>query len=178
MGKQDLQTFINSKKQMSKEKTQTDWNLVKTEWLNKLYELYKNIELWITGFDNDGIVSFQYGNTELIEEHIGIYDAKKMTITIADNQVLLEPVGTILIGAKGRVDMKGKNGTAKIVLVPEKSEGPKISASVSVDNEEKENKNSIPKEWTWKLATSLPMVKYVDLDCDSFSDALLEVTGD
>jgi hypothetical protein len=173
MGKQDLQAFINTKKQIV-EKVTTDWNQVKKEWLKKLDELYKNIEDWLKDFDT---IKIHYSDIELNEENIGIYSAKKMIIIISDEQVSLEPIGTLIIGAKGRVDMTGKNGKVRIVLVPKDSKGPSIKVSISVGDKKEKDKLTIPKEWSWKLSTQPPVIKYIELDSDSFSDALLESIG-
>ena len=172
MGKQDLQAFINNRRQIDEE-AQIDWNQVKLEWLNKLKELYKSVENWLTDLD---AVKIYYSDIELNEENIGIYAAKKMIITISDEQVLLEPVGTRVIGVKGRVDMNGKSGKVRILLVPKDSQGPSIKINIS--NKNKKNELTIPKEWRWKLATQPPVMKYIELDGDSFSDALLESIGE
>lgn len=173
MGKQDLQEFINTKKQKIKE-SPVNWEQVKSEWLKKLYELYKNIESWLKDFDS---IRITYSDIELNEDKIGIYSAKKMIITISDEQVSLEPAGTLLIGAKGRVDIIGKNGRVKIVLVPKDSEGPSIKVSIWTGDEKEEKNLANTKEWTWKLSTRPPVIKYIELDSDSFSDALLEAIG-
>ncbi len=177
MGKQDLQAFINAKKQMANEEITTDWEQIKTEWLKNLEELYKSIDSWLKEFDNNDAIKINYSDTELNEENIGIYNAKKMIIKISDEQISLEPIGTLLIGAKGRVDMKGKSGKINILLVSEESKSPSIKVNISVGDEKEEEKTSIPKKWTWKLATRPPAMKYIELDGDSFSDALLEAIG-
>ncbi|MCP4347995.1 MAG: hypothetical protein GY795_21025 [Desulfobacterales bacterium] len=173
MGKQDLRAFINAKRQMVSEEVKIDWEQIKTEWLENLNKLYENIKSWLEEFD----IRINYSDIELNEESLGIYNAKKMIIAISDEQILIEPVGTRIIGAKGRVDMKGKSGKITILLVPEESKGPSIKASVSVGDEKEEKKISIPKKWAWKLATRPPAMKYIELDGDSFSDALLEAIG-
>jgi len=43
------------------------------------------------------------GYVELDEEQIGSYQAPQMIVTIGRKAVRLEPVGTFIIGAKGRV---------------------------------------------------------------------------
>ena len=42
----------------------------------------------------------------------------------------------------------------------------------------KVNEGNGQEEMVWKIATSPPSIKYIDLDSDSFSDALLEVIGE
>lgn len=179
MGKKDLQAFINAKKLTAEDDKKIDWNKMKDEWLAHLKELYIQIEGWLKVFENNDVISFEYKRLNLNEEHIGIYESSSMIIKIASEQVLLEPIGTLLIGAKGRVDMKGKSGITKIVLVPKEARGPSIKVDIKVGDEAKkaEEKIEVVKEWTWKIATPPPAIMYIDLDNDSFSDALLGVIG-
>ena len=176
MGKKDLQAFINAKKQNAKNEEQIDWEKERDEWLQFLNKIYCQIESWLNDFEDSDVISLEYENKEMNEEHIGIYNTNKMIIKIASEQILLEPIGTLLIGAKGRIDMKGKNGTIKIVLVPKQSGGPSIKVDIATGDEPKPEEK-VPIEWVWKIATPPPSIKYIELDNDSFSDALLEVIG-
>ena len=85
------------------------------------------------------MVSINYVDKEINEEYIGIYNARKMILRIADEQVVLDPVGTLLIGAAGRVDMTGKNGQVKLVLVPASATGSQIRVQTKIDEEYEED---------------------------------------
>jgi len=181
MGKKDLQAFIAAKKKSEKTK-EIDWAKKKDDWLEKLNKLYTNIESWLNDLEQD-VVSIKYTDKEINEEHIGMYSARKMVLRIADEQVVLDPVGTLLIGAAGRVDMIGKNGKVKFVLVPESSKGIQIKVTVKAEVEpekrdEEDKQDTIKEDWVWKIATPPPSIKYIEIDSDSFSDALLEVIGE
>ena len=176
MGKKDLQAFINAKKRDAEVEEQIDWGKRRDEWLQSLNEIYGQIQNWLNDFEENDVISLEYKNKEINEEHIGIYNTSKMIIKIASEQILLDPIGTLLIGAKGRIDMKGKNGTIKIVLVPEHSGSPSIKIDIASGDEPKPEEK-VPVKWAWKIATPPPSVKYIELDNDSFSDALLEVIG-
>ncbi len=176
MGKKDLQAFINTKKQNAVDEEKIDWEKHKDEWLQSLNEIYDQIESWLNDL-KDSAISFEYKNKEINEEHIGIYNANNMIIKIASEQILLKPIGTLLIGSKGRIDMKGKNGIIKFVLVPKQSCGPSIKLDIAVDDKPKPNEKKEEPEWVWKISTPPPAIKYIELDSDSFSDAVLEVIG-
>ena len=182
MGKKDLQAFIAAKKKSEKTK-EINWDKRKEDWISKLNELYSDIESWLNDLEQEqDVVSIKYIDKEINEEHIGIYTARKMILRIADEQVVLDPVGTLLIGAAGRVDMKGKNGQVKLVLVPASSTGVAIKVQIMEKGEaegdiQQVKKDKDSEEMVWKIATPPPSIKYIELDSDSFSDALLEVIG-
>jgi len=181
MGRKDLQAFIAAKKKSERSK-EINWTKKKEDWLAKLNGLYKDIESWLKDLDQD-VISIKYIDKEINEEHIGIYTARKMILRIADEQVILDPVGTLLIGAAGRVDMIGKNGIVKFVLVPASSKSVQIKVTIKTEGEhekkQEDDRQSISKEnFVWKIATPPPSIKYIELDSDSFSDALMEVIGE
>lgn len=179
MGKKELGAYIESKKVLSEDTAQVDWEQRKKAWIEALDRLYQNVESWLDDFQQSGGLSFEYGDKFLIEEHIGRYHCKTMKIKIAADEVLLNPIGTIIIGSRGRVDLEGKNGTAKLVFVPEDASGPKIKVSVSVDHQGygKERGKTVSEKYVWKIATPPPTIHYFDLNADSFSDALVEIIG-
>ena len=182
MGKKDLQAFIAAKKKKSKKTKEINWTKKKDDWLTKLNKLYTDIEFWLNDLEQD-VVSIKSVDKEINEEYIGIYTAKKMILRIADEQIVLDPVGTLLIGAAGRVDMTGKNGQVKLVLVPASATGVQIKVQIKTEGEsegdiEKNKDGNGQEEMVWKIATPPPSIKYIELDSDSFSDALLEVIGE
>lgn len=98
---------------------------------------------------------------------------------MAGHKVKLEPIGTNLIGAKGRVDLIGKNGTIRFVLVNKNSSGPKIKVNIWIEGEEPPKQEEVSKilEWEWKISTPPPRIKYIEFNQETFLSALMEVVG-
>jgi hypothetical protein len=72
----------------------------------------------------------------------------------------------------------------KFVLVPENNNVPKIETAILSTEEDKkkwkEKQDKITKKNNeankiWKIATPLPNIKYINLDEETFFDALMEV---
>ena len=179
MSKKDFDEFINKQMQEKAEKKEIDWGAKRDEWLSSLDQFYKTIEEFLAEYVESGKVSYDYSEKTIIEEHIGEYSAKALTIELGHHKSKLEPIGTNLIGANGRVDLIGANGKVKFVLVDKTSSGPRIKVTVWVSGdkppEEEEEKKEI--EWGWKIATPPPRIQYIDLQQDTFLDALMEVVG-
>ncbi len=64
-----------------------------------------------------GEIKSEYRDITLNEENIGSYIARQMILRIGRQQVTMTPIGTMLIGAKGRVDVVGSAGRTRLVLV-------------------------------------------------------------
>ena len=126
----------------------------------------------------EGPINYEYSEKRIIEPYIGEYEVRVLQIELGSHTIKLEPIGTNLIGAKGRVDLIGANGTVKFVLVDKTSSGPRIKTKVSVNGEESPKEEEIKDiEWDWKIATHPPNIQYIDLEPDTFFDALMEVIG-
>ncbi|CAN2049160.1 conserved hypothetical protein [Candidatus Magnetomoraceae bacterium gMMP-1] len=173
MGKKDLDQFIEKKSKIKKEFKEIDWENKKNEWLEYLHQFYEKVKNWLKDYKDKGVIDYDFVPTDIYEENIGQYKAEKMVLNITNEQIVFEPIGTILIGAKGRIDMKGKNGIVKFVLVNKKAKG--TSAKISISNDAESEKE---REWQWKIATPPPSIKYIDLDNDTFSDCILDLIND
>ncbi|MDM8535732.1 hypothetical protein QUF70_03170 [Desulfobacterales bacterium HSG17] len=175
MGKKELDQFVRERSKRKEESRKTDWQKIKNEWLEYLNKFYKNVKTWLKDYEDKGIVTYKFMPIDIYEENIGQYKADKLILTISNEQVGFEPVGTILIGdAKGRIDMKGKNGIVKFLLVDEDANGAIVKISVNTESE----KESTPVKWQWKIATPPPSVRYLELNRDSFADAVLDIIND
>lgn len=181
MSKKDFNRFVD---QASKEKKskKIDWKKRREEWVLNLDKFYDGIQSFLNSFIKKGKITIEFKEIELTEEHIGTYKTKSATILIGNYTILLRPIGTTLIAAKGRVDMTGAYGKVKFVLVPESANKPQISAMISTEymtkreTEARENGNE-KSDWVWKIATSPPAIRYLLLDEESFMDAVIEVTN-
>ena len=102
------------------------------EWLVYLNKLYKEIESFIGKYSSLGQIRCRYQAIGLNEEYIGSYNAKQMVLRIGKQEVRLEPIGTLLIGSKGRVDVVGSSGKAQILLVDSRVSDPRSLVHVDV----------------------------------------------
>ena|ERR1700677_17424 len=77
------------------------------EWLSYLDALYKQIAAYLQDYIKRGTAQIEYRDIPLNEEFIGPYTARQMILKIGPATVTFTPIGTIIIGTKGRVDVQG-----------------------------------------------------------------------
>lgn len=101
-----------------KEETQIDWDLRKKNWLNSVEFLYAIVdEIIINNFIESGyIVKSKKNKIWLNEDYIGSYEIDNYIIEVDNLSIKFFPIGTIIIGAFGRVNMLLPRDTIKLVL--------------------------------------------------------------
>lgn len=87
-----------------------------SEWMKNLEGLYKTIESYLQPFIENKKIKITYQDVQLHEDGLGDYTVQEATITLGEKSLNLKPIGTLLIGAKGRVDLTGAYGTAKLIF--------------------------------------------------------------
>lgn len=95
----------------------------KSEWLDSLNELFMQIEEWLSEPLSQNLITLKKEIMEFDEYKIGSYRASRLILQIGYNTVYIEPVGTIIVGAKGRVDVKTSGTSFKLILANENSWG-------------------------------------------------------
>jgi hypothetical protein len=112
-----------------------------------------------------------FAEIELTEPGIGAYLARRMDIKIGRQHVALIPVGTLLVGCKGRVDLEGSGGRAQILLVDERarSAADRIKVTVSAATVLPATPANGPRSWAWKILTNSPQRRFEELDRKPFS---------
>jgi hypothetical protein len=156
------------------------------EWLGYLEQLYSRIADYLKEYTEDNAVAFRWSEIELNEENIGSYTAKRLTIVIGANEIVLTPIGTLLIGSKGRVDVKGSAGTSRLVLIDKKIVNPSQMVHVTVSiippggrpsPSPKSPPSSEKIEWTWKIVSRPPVMGFIELNKETFFEMLMEVSN-
>lgn len=101
-----------------------------------------------------------------------------MTLAFGANRITLTPVGTLLIAAKGRVDMTGPRGTVRPILADKDSTGVKIAVRMLDANTPAVEEVAKPIHWEWKVVvTNAPRISYQKLTQETFFNAIMEVSN-
>ena len=146
------------------------------EWLEYLGQFYETIDQFLESYVTAQKLFCSRDKKLLNEERIGEYEADTLAIKINSTTIRLDPIGTNLIGGKGRVDMVGPKGKVKFVLVPKGASRPKIIARIENHDDASKEKPLLPiTEWEWRIMTPPPQISYMKLEEDSFYAAMLEV---
>lgn len=169
MGKKDFDEFLRKDRANAHLEPRVDWTKRRDEWLEYLEEFYGHVKEFLNEYVASGDVSTEYQDKYINEELVGRYLARSLHLHIRGRDVILDPVGTNLIGARGRVDMSGPAGTVRFVLI-----GWDDIRVRTRPETEAEGQTKMP-EWVWKIATPPPGIRYLDLNAESFLDALMEV---
>lgn len=179
MHSKNFDEYVRSQMDVPPAGPPVDWNKERDEWLGHLNGLYEAIESFLSKYVSSGQVRFQYESIELNEEQIGSYSARQMVLRIGKQEVRLVPIGTLLIGFKGRVDAVGSSGKAQIVLVDSRVSDLKslVHVSIGVGENPPALPNKAPGElrWEWKILTRPPERRLVELNQESFFELIMEV---
>ena len=176
--KSEFDAFVKRQQQVAREPA--DWARERDEWLQHLGQLYDTIESFLKDYATSGAIELLYKEVPLNEENIGSYTARQMTLKIGPQEITLKPVGTLLIGAKGRVDVVGPAGQTRFVLVNKDASRPSIKVTMIVNGQpdvSPPKEPSKPITWTWKIATAPPRIEYIELTQESLYRALMEVVN-
>jgi hypothetical protein len=179
METKEFERFVASQQETDAD-TDVDWIQMREEWLSDLDSLHRKIVEFLQDYIEAGSIKYSFTKIEVTEPEIGAYLANRMDISIGKQHVSLVPVGTLLVGYKGRVDAEGSAGRAQIVLVNEsaKSAADLIKVTINV----KGNLPSSPPEqkkiaWAWKIVTNTVPRRFVDLHKESLFTLLMEIAN-
>lgn len=181
MSKQVFDEFIKNKIAEIEAEPPVDWEQEKAEWLKYLGEFYERVESYLEEYTSSNRIAIKWDAITLNEELIGAYEAKALTLMFGHYQVKLEPIGANLIAAKGRVDMTGPAGAVRFVLVDRDQAAPRVESRIytqdNVSRAQEEGQYQKPIAWEWKIATPPPRIQHIELNQDSFLEALMEVVN-
>jgi hypothetical protein len=177
----EFDEFVKREQEAAAGTASVDWDGEREEWLSYLDKLYKKVESLLRRYVSSGQIQLGYRSVELNEENIGSYAAKQMVLKIGPKSVVLEPIGTLLIGSKGRVDVIGPAGKAQILLVDSKSSGVASLIHVTVGVDWKlpaaPTKSRREIEWEWKIVTRPPERKFIKITQQSLFQLIMEVAN-
>lgn len=179
--KRQFDAFL--KKEEEKKKPQINWDARKEEWIGFIDKLYADIELWLNDYIITHQIKLEFNEFDIYEEAIGRYTVRELKIYIGSHTAKLTPIGTVLIGTRGRVDLTGKFGTIKFILADKDSTKPNISVNLVLESEEEENRYQEERkelaqkkvELVWKISSNPPSIRYTDLNEDTLYDSLIKV---
>jgi hypothetical protein len=183
MDNKTFDEFVRGQQENEAYAALVNWDKKRDEWLDHLDRLYSKIESFLSKYVSSGQVRYEYRPIELNEEHIGSYSAKQMVLRIGRQEVDLVPIGTRLIGAKGRVNVSGPAGKAQILLVDGKAPGAAdvffrtkvgVGGRLLAPSESAEEPQT---EWEWKILTRPPERRFIALTQETFYDVIMEVAN-
>jgi hypothetical protein len=183
MGSKSFDEFVRQEQaaaRISREKP-VDWQAEKNAWLHQLDLLYAEVTGYLKPYEGSG-VTVERRPIELSEDYIGRYSADAMDIIIGSKTITLEPVGTLLVGSKGRVEVAGPLARAQLLLLDSrvKSTSELIHISISVNSGPPAPPPHEPPSdiiWVWRIVTRPPRREILELNRDSFLNLLVEISN-
>ena len=177
----DFDEFVRRQQESSAVAGAIDWDKERDQWLHYLDGLYSKIESFLSKYASSGQIKITYESVRLDEEHIGSYAARQMKLRIGRQEVVLLPIGTLLIGAKGRVDVVGPAGKAAILLVDKRASNPKslIHVVVGVGGKSPVLPNEPQRkiEWEWKILSRPPERRFIEITQETIFQLIMEVAN-
>jgi hypothetical protein len=181
MSKSDFDDFVK-RQQVQQDEAAFNSNQL-DEWLSYLDALYKQIAIYLQDYTKSGAAQIEYRDIQLNEEFIGSYTARQMILKIGSATVTFTPIGTMLIGTKGRVDVQGPLGTKRLNLVNKQMTSGRQLVQVRVrmpgDPPLAPVSSEVVRqiEWAWKVNTPPPEMKFIELTDEVFFDLILAVAN-
>ncbi len=179
-----FEDFVKRQQQPRSDDEAIDWNKERDEWLDYLQQLYSCIAEYLDEYIKGGTIKLRDSMIELNEENIGVYKAKRLVVAIGAQEIIFTPVGTLLIGSKGRVDVEGSAGNSRLVLIDKNLTHPRQMFRVTVTTippggRPMPQPTPSPKdtEWAWKIVSRPPAMQFTELNKETLFELLMEVSN-
>jgi hypothetical protein len=177
--KDAFDAFVKSQQVVTQAAPPVDWGEERERWLRDLNELHERIEQYLNKYSETGEIRFDYQPVEMDERDIGQYTALQLTIHIGRQEIKLVPVGTMLVGTRGRVDIVGRAGKSCFMLVGKGTSLGGVKVTVLSAYGKAPVAPEPPREidWTWKIVETAPANRFVELTPESLFQVLIHVSG-
>jgi hypothetical protein len=113
MGDQ-LVDFLRARKQQVTSQ-EIDWQTKKDTWLQSIETLYGLVQEMLRDSIASKDVAIRTFETEVTEDFIGTYSIPVLEVTVGNERVEFRPKGLTVIGASGRVDIRGERDTVTLL---------------------------------------------------------------
>ena len=181
MDTKEFDEFVKREQEAASGTAPVDWDGQRKEWLDNLDKLYKKVESLLDKYLSSGQIQRERRPVKMNEEFIGSYVADQLVLKIGPKSVVLEPVGTMIVGSKGRVDLVGPAGKAQLLLVDSKAFGPEslIHVTIGVGKQPPPPPPKLTREikWEWRILTRPPGRGFVEITQQSLFQLIMEVAN-
>ena len=150
------------------------------DWLGELDALYRAMEGYLRSYTDSGQIRIERRPVQLTEEYLGTYHAEALAMSIGNDEVIAQPVGALLIGSSGRVDLSGPRKTLRMVLLEKGGPTMKITIAGTGGPTQTSSQSLVRGEVDhrgWYFATQPPAATVTAFDENSFRDAIMDVSG-
>lgn len=131
----DLNDFFKKKLE---EKTRKEFNAEeeKKKWINNINEIINNVRRWLEEPIKNNLVEIIDDKIEINEELLGKYKAPSLAIRSLWDTVYIKPIGRMILGAIGRIDILSTKGKYSILLTADNNWVVKIDGVYKAFDEE------------------------------------------
>jgi len=117
MGDQ-LVDFLRARKQQATSQ-EIDWQAKKDTWLRSVETLYGLVQEMLRDSIASKDVAIRTFDTQVTEDFVGTYSIPVLEMTVGTERVEFRPKGVTVIGASGRVDVRGERDTVTLLKDPQ-----------------------------------------------------------
>ena len=178
----DFSQFMEQRKARQDEAPPFDSAGRRRQWLSDVEDLYRLILDDALGtYIADGEISAERAPIKLTEPRLGCYDIDRLTLWFGDDQLIAEPAGTVLIACRGRVDLTGPLGSARLVLLDKGGPAVRFTISNGGRPQETSTQSMVHGEVSepgWYIATHAPGVTVTRLTPDTFRQLVMDLVGE
>jgi hypothetical protein len=89
----------------------------KQQWISSVRALYDEINGWLHPLIDSKAVKLSRRLIKTHEQSLGQYEIESLEITLASKKLVFKPVGTVLVGAYGRIEVTGPKGSTTLLLL-------------------------------------------------------------
>lgn len=171
----EFEKFIKDKKEEA-EKKQAGFNPEdRIQFFQKIVADFFDsvINDWLGDVKDD--LSFKQLPLSITEQSLGTYQVNALVISFGNEEVILRPVGTVLIGAKGRIDMICKNYSVMCVYVGENIRSASQLIRIRINGEVE--RAAKPGDPVWKFASREGKYSYETITKETFQRKLMELVN-
>ena len=144
-------------------------------FVKEVERLYEYIDTeWLKDEIQNQSISTGLTQISIREESLGIYNVNSKWLQIGSERVTLQPIGTIMIGTKARVDLIYKEKNIMLVLIGESMAHGSDLISIKINGEYARPPKKTGK-LVWKYVTKNNRLSYITLTKSSFQELLMNI---